>query len=41
MNNPEKLAIQGTQDPEKLNKHTSQCTGHHHTQTHTNNTNKK
>ena len=37
MDNPEKLATQGTQDEEK---HNTKRVGHHHTQTNTNNVNK-
>jgi len=41
MDNPEKLATQGTQDEEKQNKtHNTICVGHHYTQTNTNNVNK-
>ncbi len=39
MDNPEKLATQGTQDEEKQNKDTI-CVGHHYTQTHTTNVKK-
>ena len=35
MDNPEKLATQGTQDEEKQNEHNTICVGHH-TQTNTN-----
>ena len=37
MDNPEKLATQGTQDEEKRN---TICVGYHYVQTNTNNTNK-
>ena len=37
MDNPEKLATQGTQDEEE---HSTICVGHHYTQTNTNNVNK-
>ena len=37
MDNPEKLATQGTQDNEK---HNAICAGHHYTQTNTNNVSK-
>ena len=37
MNNPEKLATQGTQCEEK---HNTTSVGHHHTQTNTHNVNK-
>ena len=37
IDNPEKLATQGTQDKEK---HNTICVGHHYTQTNTNNINK-
>jgi hypothetical protein len=37
MDNPEKLAIQSTQDEEK---HNTICVGHHYTQINTNNINK-
>ena len=42
MDNPENLAIQGTQDEEKQNKdrHNTIYVGHHYTQAHTNNVNK-
>ena len=42
MNNPEKLATQGTQDEEKQNKmqHNPICVGHHYTLINTNNVNK-
>ena len=41
MDNPEKLATQGTQDEEKQNKkHNTIFVGHHYTQTNTNNVNK-
>ena len=33
MNNPEKLATYDTQDEDKENKNTTQCAGHHYTQT--------
>ena len=38
MENPEKLATQGTQDQDKHN--TIQCVGHHYMQANTNNANK-
>ncbi len=31
MDNPEKLATEGTEDVEKLSKNTTQCVGHHYT----------
>ena len=41
MDNPEKLAAQGTLDEDKQNKkHNTICVGHHNTQTNTNNVNK-
>jgi hypothetical protein len=41
MDNPEKMATQGTQDEDKQNKkHNTICVGHHYTQIHTNNVNK-
>jgi hypothetical protein len=33
MDNPEKLSTLGTQDKEKQNNTTTQCVGHHYTQT--------
>ena len=40
MDNPEKLATQGTQDKEKQNKkHNTICVGHHYTQRNTTNVN--
>ena len=39
MDNPEKLATQGTQDEEKQ-KHSTICVGHQYTQTNTNKVNK-
>jgi hypothetical protein len=39
MENPEKLATEGTQDEEKQSKSNTICVGHHHTQTNTNNVN--
>ena len=39
MDNPEKLATQGTQNEENQNKYTI-CVGHHYTQANTNNVNK-
>jgi hypothetical protein len=39
MENPEKLATEGTQDEEKQSKRNTICVGHHHTQTNTNNVN--
>ena len=40
MDNPEKLATQGTQDQDKQNKNNTICVGHHYTKTNTNNVNK-
>ena len=40
MDNPEKLATQGTQDEEKQNKDTTQYVLDHYAQTNTNNVNK-
>ena len=40
MDNPEKMATQGTQDKDKKKKHNTICVGHHYTQTNTNNINK-
>ena len=40
MDNPEKLATNGTQDEDKQVKHNTICVGHHYTQTNTNNVNK-
>ena len=40
MDNPEKLATQGTQDDEKQNKNNTICVRYHYTQTNTNNVNK-
>ena len=40
MNNPEKLATQGTQDEEKQSKNTTQYVGHHYMQANTYNVNK-
>jgi hypothetical protein len=43
MDNPEKLATQGTQNEEKQSKNTTQsiCGGHHYVQANTNNINKR
>ena len=40
MDNPEKLATQGTQDKKKTKKHKTICVGHRYAETNTNNVNK-
>ena len=40
MENPEKLATQGTQDEDKQQKHNTRRVGHHYAQTNTYNVNK-
>ena len=40
MDNPEKLATQGSQDEENQSKKNTLCVGHHYTQTNLNKANK-